>query len=75
MKGDANASLLSAWHMVKRMGYKSMPGTEGSNLPTAATCFNTLRLPANYTSEAALKKTLCMAMGMSQGFHEGAAVA
>ena len=21
MKGDANASLLSAWHMVKRMGY------------------------------------------------------
>ena len=49
--------LLSAGGFAALMGYsgqqqrftlQARPGTEGSNLPTAATCFNTLRLPANY---------------------------
>jgi hypothetical protein len=46
-------------------------GADGSNLPTAGTCFNTLRLPANYANQAALKKAIHAAIGMSQGFDEG----
>jgi len=66
------AALMGYSGQQQRFTLQAMPGTEGSNLPTAATCFNTLRLPSNYASEAALKEALCMAMGMAQGFHEGA---
>ena len=43
------AALMGYSGQQQRFTLQAMPGTdEGSNLPTAATCFNTLRLPANY---------------------------
>ena len=44
---------------------------EGGRLPTASTCFNTLRLPA-YASEAALGERLRAALANSEGFDERA---
>ena len=44
---------------------------EASRLPTAATCFNTLRLPW-YTSEQQLRDRLMVAMAGAGGFDEGA---
>jgi hypothetical protein len=44
---------------------------EGGRLPTASTCFNTLRLPA-YASEAALAERLRVALANSEGFDEHA---
>ena len=46
---------------------------EGSDarLPTASTCFNTLKMPA-YTSEEQLKDKLLMAITNAEGFDEGA---
>ena len=55
-----------------RFTIQSIPPREGRNLPTAATCFNTLRLPANYASQAVLKEAIYTAIGMAEGFHEGA---
>ena len=48
--------------------------TEGGSerLPTAPTCFNTLRLPDTYTGEAQLLERLQHAMREAQGFDEGA---
>ena len=48
--------------------------TEGGSerLPTAPTCFNTLRLPDTYTGEAQLLERLRRAMREAQGFDEGA---
>ena len=71
------AALMGYGGQQQRFTLQLVPGREeeGSNnlnLPTAATCFNTLRLPSNYPSEVALKEALCVAVGMSQGFHEGA---
>ena len=40
-------------------------------LPTAATCFNTLRLP-RYTDEAQLEQRLLTAIGEADGFDEAA---
>ena len=47
---------------------------EGSSerLPTAATCFNTIRLPDSYTGEAQLLGRLRRAMREAEGFDEGA---
>ena len=71
--GRGFAALMGYSGQQQRLTLQSVPGTVGgSNLPTAATCFNTLRLPANYASEVALKESLCMAIGMAEGFHEGA---
>jgi hypothetical protein len=44
---------------------------EGARLPTASTCFNTLRLPA-YASEAALGEQLRAALANSEGFDKHA---
>ena len=41
------------------------------NLPTAATCFNTLRLP-EYQTEEDLRKKLSDALALSEGFAEAA---
>ena len=41
-------------------------------LPTAATCFNTLRLPDNYTGKVQLLERLQRAMHEGGGFDEGA---
>jgi len=44
----------------------------GSDMfPTAATCFNTLKMP-RYTSREQLRERLLMAMNSAQGFDEGA---
>eukprot|EP00729_Bicosta_minor_P005417 gene5417-2965_t len=40
-------------------------------LPTAATCFNLLKMP-RYTSEEQLRDRLLMAANNAQGFDEGA---
>lgn len=42
-------------------------------LPTAATCFNLLKMP-RYTSEEQLRDRLLMAANNAQGFDEGAVV-
>ena len=42
------------------------------HLPTASTCFNTLRLPGTYSGEAQLLKRLRRAMREGGGFDEGA---
>jgi hypothetical protein len=43
------AALMGYSGQQQRFTLQAMPGSdEGSNFPTAATCFNTLRLPANY---------------------------
>ena len=39
--------------------------------PTAATCFNTLKMP-RYTSEEQLRERLLVAVSSAQGFDEGA---
>ena len=44
---------------------------EDDKLPTASTCFNTLKLP-EYSSAAELAAKLRQALGESAGFHEGA---
>jgi hypothetical protein len=44
---------------------------EGGRLPTASTCFITLRLPA-YTSEAELTGKVRAALANSEGFDEHA---
>ena len=46
-------------------------GRRHRSLPTASTCFNTLRLPP-YPSEAELRGKLRVALAGSQGFDEGA---
>jgi hypothetical protein len=58
----------------QRFTLQAMPGTAGSNLPTAATCFNTLRLcfntlrlPANYG--AILRRFPQSLVGFMFGFH------
>jgi len=43
-------------------------------LPTASTCFNTLRLPSSYAGEAQLLERLRCAMLEAGGFDEGAVV-
>ena len=40
-------------------------------LPTASTCFNTIRLPDSYASEAQLLERLRRAMCEAEGFDEG----
>jgi hypothetical protein len=55
---------------VKRPFREQVEG-EGGRLPTASTCFNTLRLPA-YASEAALGERLRAALANSAGFDEHA---
>lgn len=40
-------------------------------LPTAATCFNKLKMP-RYTSEEQLRERLLLAISSAQGFDEGA---
>ena len=62
------------------MGYSGQPQrfclqrVEGSSerLPTASTCFNTIRLPGSYTDEAQLLGRLRRAMREAEGFDEGA---
>eukprot|EP01049_Picozoa_sp_SAG25_P006959 SAG25_NODE_547_length_7025_cov_3.655357_4_plen_567_part_00 len=44
---------------------------DSNRLPTASTCFNTLKLP-QYGSDAELKEKLCTALTYSRGFDEGA---
>ena len=46
-------------------------GAGTGRLPTAATCFNKLNLPA-YAGELELRDKLHMAVSGAQGFHEGA---
>ena len=47
---------------------------EGSSerFPTAATCFNTIRLPGSYKDEAQLLGRLRRALREAEGFDEGA---
>ena len=47
-------------------------GGETGRLPTASTCFNTLKLPA-YSSAEQLRQKLAQAFCGAQGFDEGAA--
>jgi hypothetical protein len=62
------------------MGYSGQPQrfrlqrVEGNSerLPTASTCFNTIRLPDSYTSEAMVLEWLQCAIREAEGFDEGA---
>jgi E3 ubiquitin-protein ligase HACE1 len=45
---------------------------DSERLPTASTCFNTIRLPDSYTSEAQLLERLRRAFREADGFDEGA---
>jgi hypothetical protein len=75
--GSARAPATGFAHL---MGYSGQPQrfrlqrVEGNSerLPTASTCFNTLRLPDSYTSEAMLLERLQRAMREAEGFDEGA---
>jgi hypothetical protein len=69
-----------AIRFARLMGYSGqqqqvrLERVEGSSerLPTAATCFNTIRLPDSYTDEAQLLGRLRRAMREAEGFDEGA---
>ena len=54
----------------QRFALELVPGPS-TRLPSAATCFNTLRLPA-YGSEAELEQRLLLAVEGAEGFDEGA---
>ena len=45
---------------------------DSERLPTASTCFNTIRMPDSYTSEAQLLEGLRRATCEAKGFEEGA---
>lgn len=77
MGGINWASMTFCIHCVRRYGGQEQPFTiervdgDVDDLPTASTCFNTLRLP-EYRSEHVLEEKLRLAMSESHGFHEGA---
>ena len=76
--GSARAPATGFAHLMGYSGQQQrfrLQRVEGSSerLPTAATCFNTIRLPDSYTDEAQLLGRLRRAMREAEGFDEGAA--
>jgi E3 ubiquitin-protein ligase HACE1 len=75
--GSARAPATGFAHLMGYSGRQQrfrLQRVEGSSerLPTASTCFNTIRLPGSYTDEAQLLGRLQRAMRESEGFDEGA---
>jgi len=75
--GSARAPATGFAHLVGYSGQQQhfrLQRVEGSSerFPTAATCFNTIRLPDSYTDEAQLLGRLRHAMREAEGFDEGA---
>ena len=65
------ASLMGYSGQQHRFTVRRAPGGEAGFLPTASTCFNTLKLP-EYASAAELRTKLRQAMAGARGFDEGA---
>ena len=65
------ASLMGYHGQQHRFTLQGLPFEDAGRLPTAATCFNTLRLPP-YPSAAVLREKLRLAVGASSGFDEEA---
>ena len=75
--GSARAPATGFAHLMGHSGQQQrfqLQRVEGNSerLPTASTCFNTLRLPDSYTGEAQLLTSLRRAMSETEGFDEGA---
>jgi hypothetical protein len=75
--GSARAPAAGFAHLMGHSGQQRrfcLQRVEGSSerLPTASTCFNTLRLPDSYTGEAQLLERLRRATREAEGFDEGA---
>ena len=64
-------SLMGYHGQQQRFRLQRLADEDTARLPTASTCFNTLRLPP-YPSEAELRGKLRVALAGSQGFDEGA---
>ena len=64
-------SLMGYHEQQQRFRLQRLTDEDTARLPTASTCFNTLRLPP-YPSEAELRSKLRAALAGSQGFDEGA---
>ena len=65
------AHLMGFWGEQQRFRLQRVEGNS-ERLPTASTCFNTIRLPGSYTDEAQLLGRLRRALREAEGFDEGA---